>query len=102
MLVVVKWVSKKFLEIIEVNLKARNVAEISIETNNKALVVNNVLESEKIFRSLYNAFGANFGFGGKVNAGFHTDAIILKPTLIGINKSGSETIIIENGKHLLI
>lgn len=61
---------------------ARVVAEFGIGTNSKAILSPNVLESEKVLGTCHIAFGDNVGMGGVNQAPFHSDGIILKPTVI--------------------
>ena len=61
--------------------KANNIAELGVGTNDKAQVVGNVLEDEKVMGTVHVALGNNVFFGGKVNVPVHLDCIILNPTL---------------------
>jgi len=97
-----KNVSRDFLRVIKQNPLAANLAEMGIGTNDKALKINNILEAEKILGTVHIAFGTNASMGGKINAGFHNDAVILKPTLFGIKDNGERVKIIEEGHHLYI
>ncbi|NPV53192.1 MAG: aminopeptidase [Firmicutes bacterium] len=74
--------------------EARNVAELGIGTNERAVITGNVLEDEKVFGTVHVAIGDNSGFGGRVKVPSHLDGIILKPSLI---VDGVE--IIKNGVH---
>jgi leucyl aminopeptidase (aminopeptidase T) len=60
---------------------ARNVAELGIGTNHKALLTGNILEDEKILGTAHIAFGSNDTFGGRVHAGVHLDAVVLNPAV---------------------
>ncbi|MDN5347161.1 MAG: 2,5-dihydroxypyridine 5,6-dioxygenase [Clostridia bacterium] len=62
--------------------EARNLAELGIGTNEKAILTGSPLEDEKIKGSLHVALGANANFGGIVEVPLHLDAIVLKPTLL--------------------
>jgi len=64
------------------NENARNVAELGIGTNEKALLHNNLLEMEKVLGTVHIAFGDNKSMGGVVESSIHVDGVILKPTLI--------------------
>jgi leucyl aminopeptidase (aminopeptidase T) len=97
-----KNVSRAFLRVLKRNPLAANVAEMGIGTNDKALKINNILEAEKILGTVHIAFGTNASMGGKINAGFHNDAVSLKPTLFGLGDNGKKIKIIENGRHLFI
>ena len=74
---------------------AKNVAEIGIGTNHKAILIGNVLEDEKVYGTVHIAFGDNHTFGGKVKADVHLDGIITKPNIWIDNDK-----IIEEGRFL--
>lgn len=80
-------------QIAEVGEKAKVVAELGIGTNEKAKVNSDVLEAEKVLGTCHIAFGDNAGFGGVNEAPFHSDGVVLKPTLL-LDK----TVVIESGK----
>lgn len=96
------FVNKGFLRIIKRNSLARNVAEFGIGTNRKALKVNNILEAEKILGSVHIGFGTNVSLGGNIETDFHMDAIILKPTVYGLDDQGKKHPIIRKGLPLFI
>jgi leucyl aminopeptidase (aminopeptidase T) len=75
---------------------ARFVAELGVGTNDKARVVGNILEDEKVMGTVHVAVGNNVSFGGIVNVPVHLDCIILSPTL----EIDDETVI-DNGKLLI-
>jgi len=56
----------------------------------------NVLEAEKVFGTCHVTLGSNISYGGKVDVPFHSDGIVLQPTLQIDGK-----IIIKAGKFLL-
>jgi leucyl aminopeptidase (aminopeptidase T) len=60
---------------------ARAVAELGIGTNDKAALIGNLLEDEKVYGTVHLAFGSNASFGGAVSAGVHIDGIMTNPTL---------------------
>jgi leucyl aminopeptidase (aminopeptidase T) len=62
-------------------LPARNIAELGIGTNDRALVTGNTLEDEKALRTIHIALGDNKTFGGTVEVPSHLDGIIRDPTL---------------------
>jgi leucyl aminopeptidase (aminopeptidase T) len=60
---------------------ARNIAELGIGTNDKAKIIGNVLEDEKVMGTVHMAIGDNKSMGGQVSVQSHLDGILLKPTL---------------------
>jgi leucyl aminopeptidase (aminopeptidase T) len=60
---------------------ARNVAELGVGTNDKAILTGKILEDEKVLGTVHIAFGNNASMGGTVDVPFHVDGIILRPTL---------------------
>ena len=73
-----------------------NIAELGIGMNDKAGVINNPLEDEKVLGTVHVAVGDNSTFGGTVQAGVHMDGIIMNPTL----RLG-EVELIKDGKLML-
>lgn len=74
--------AKRLAEQIErVGPAARNVAELGVGTNDRAVVTGHILEDEKILGTVHIAFGNNASMGGTVDVPFHVDGIIMKPTL---------------------
>jgi leucyl aminopeptidase (aminopeptidase T) len=89
--------SDKITESVEkVGKEARNIAELGIGTNDKAEIVGNILEDEKVFGTCHIAIGNNTGFGGKIDVPLHLDGIITKPTILIDNKK-----IMDKGKLLI-
>ncbi len=74
---------------------ARNVAELGVGTNDRAVVTGHILEDEKILGTVHIAFGNNVSMGGTVDVPFHVDGIIMKPTL-----TLDGTVVIEEGRPL--
>ena len=60
---------------------ARAIAELGVGTNEKALVVGNILEDEKVLGTVHVAIGNNRSMGGIVDVPVHIDGIIMAPTL---------------------
>ena len=60
---------------------ARNIAELGVGTNDRAMITGKVLEDEKVLGTVHVALGNNIGFGGTVDVPIHLDGIMLKPTL---------------------
>jgi leucyl aminopeptidase (aminopeptidase T) len=75
---------------------AFNVAELGIGTNDKALVIGNVLEDEKAIGTVHLAFGDNKSMGGTIRVASHLDGVIMKPTVYVDDK-----LIMEEGKFLI-
>lgn len=61
---------------------ARNIAELGIGTNDRAVLTGNTLEDEKVFGTVHIAIGDNSTFGGEVQVPSHLDGILLNPTLV--------------------
>jgi len=65
----------------QIGPKAERIGEFGIGTNAAAQLSPEVLEAEKVYGTAHLALGNNVGFGGKINVPFHSDGIILKPTV---------------------
>lgn len=77
----------------------RNVAELGVGTNKKATLSSvgaNLLEVEKVFGTVHIALGNNATIGGEVDVPFHSDGVILVPTLEIDN-----TVVLQEGKFLI-
>jgi leucyl aminopeptidase (aminopeptidase T) len=61
---------------------ARNIAELGVGTNNRAIITGKVLEDEKVLGTVHVALGNNIGFGGTCDVPVHLDGIMLQPTLV--------------------
>ncbi len=59
----------------------RNLAELGIGTNPKAMISGQILEDEKVLGTAHIAIGDNKNFGGKTDAPYHLDGMIIRPTL---------------------
>lgn len=79
-----------------------NIAELGIGTNDRATRPDNILESEKILGTVHVALGDNSSFGGRVKTPFHQDFVFFRPSVVLIDKKGSETTLMEDGKLLPI
>ena len=64
-----------------VGKRGYNIAEFGIGTNKFAKLGNNLLEVEKVYGTCHIALGNNATFGGEVDVPFHSDGVILKPTI---------------------
>jgi leucyl aminopeptidase (aminopeptidase T) len=85
---------------IEAHPNNKNLAEMGFGTNKYAVMIDNILEAEKIYGTVHFAFGDNKGFGGNTSAPFHEDYIILYPNVSGI-KNGAEELVMENREFIL-
>jgi leucyl aminopeptidase (aminopeptidase T) len=73
-----------------------NLAELGVGTNERAGLIGNVLEDEKILGTVHVAFGASAGLGGTISVPVHLDCVVVAPTLdIG------GTRVIEAGEFIL-
>lgn len=75
---------------------ARNIAELGIGTNDKAIITGNILEDEKVMGTVHLALGNSASFGGTVQVPIHLDGILNAPTL-----TVDGQVIIKDGKHML-
>jgi len=75
---------------------ARNIAELGIGTNERAMITGTVLEDEKVMGTIHIALGDNSHMGGTVAVPSHLDGIVLAPTVVvdGVT-------IMESGKLIL-
>lgn len=76
--------------------KARNIAELGVGTNPKANPKGSLIEAEKAYGTVHIALGNNAGFGGIISVPFHSDGVIVNPTL-----SLGGTIILKDGEFRL-
>lgn len=60
---------------------ARNIAELGIGTNDRAILSGRVIEDEKVMGTVHLALGDNANFGGNTQVPVHMDGILLNPTL---------------------
>jgi leucyl aminopeptidase (aminopeptidase T) len=59
----------------------RQVAELGVGTNEKAVLSGELLEDEKLLGTVHVAFGASAGIGGTIQVPVHLDCVVMKPTL---------------------
>lgn len=62
-------------------MPARNIAELGIGTNDKAIITGLVLEDEKVMGTIHIAIGDNSHMGGVVSVSSHLDGIVKSPTV---------------------
>jgi leucyl aminopeptidase (aminopeptidase T) len=60
---------------------AKNLAELGIGFNTKAILSGNTLEDEKVAGTCHIAVGDNSTIGGRIRAGIHIDCVVKSPTL---------------------
>jgi len=78
----------------------RNIAELGIGCNPKAVITGNVLEDEKV--GLHIAYGMSIHLGGKVDSDVHQDICYSKgcpvegTTVVLKHKDGSKTVLIKD------
>lgn len=75
---------------------ARNIAELGIGTNDKAIITGNILEDEKVMGTVHVALGNSASFGGRVEVPIHLDGILNHPTL-----TIDGQVVIRDGQHLI-
>jgi aminopeptidase len=74
----------------------RNLAELGVGTNDRAILTGSMLEDEKMLGTVHVAFGASAGIGGMVSVPIHLDAVVLEATLeIGGRR------VLDAGKYVL-
>jgi aminopeptidase len=76
----------------------RNLGELGIGLNDKARIVGNMLEDEKVFRTCHIAIGSNYDEDAK--ALIHLDGLIRNPTIELTSSRGRSELIMERGKLL--
>jgi leucyl aminopeptidase (aminopeptidase T) len=82
------------------NITRRNIAELGIGCNPKAVIIGKILEDEKV--GLHIAYGMSSHLGGKIESDMHLDIVHTKgcpiegTTLTLINSDGSKTELIRN------
>jgi len=74
----------------------RNLGELGIGLNEKARIVGNMLEDEKVFRTCHIAIGSNYDEDAK--ALIHLDGLIRNPTLEIVDGRGRATLVMEKGR----
>ena len=73
-----------------------NLGELGIGLNEKAKIVGNMLEDEKVFKTCHIAVGLNYDQDAR--ALIHFDGLLSNPTMEISDKSGKKTLIMKNGK----
>jgi leucyl aminopeptidase (aminopeptidase T) len=75
---------------------ARNIAELGGGTNDRAVLIGNVLEDEKVLGTVHVAIGDNSSLGGTTKVQSHLDGVLLNPTL-----SIGDICLIKDGQLLI-
>ncbi|MFY0543129.1 aminopeptidase [Brevibacillus sp. H7] len=78
------------------NENVYNIAEMGIGTNEKAELSGKLIEDERILGAFHFGIGKSLNIGGNVDAPFHTDGMIMKPTVYVDGQ-----VVVEDGKILL-
>jgi leucyl aminopeptidase (aminopeptidase T) len=76
-----------------------NLGELGIGLNEKAKIVGNMLEDEKVFKTCHIAIGTNYDDDAR--ALIHFDGLMSKPTMTLKDKKGKETIVMKDGKIVI-
>jgi aminopeptidase len=90
-------ISRKDLQIYVENIW--NLGELGIGLNEKARIVGNMLEDEKVLRTCHIAIGSNYAEDAK--ALIHLDGLVRNPTIEVRDRRGRSTLIMERGRLLL-
>jgi len=75
--------------------QAYKVAELGIGLNEKACIIGNVLEDEKVMGTVHIALGNNISYGGDNDVPLHLDGVIRDPDIFVDDKK-----IMQNGEFL--
>jgi leucyl aminopeptidase (aminopeptidase T) len=74
---------------------ATNLGELGIGLNDRATIVGNMLEDEKVYGTCHIAIGSNYD--NDARALIHLDGLIRSPTMI-VRGEGFETVLMSDGK----
>ena len=77
----------------------RNLGELGIGLNEKARIVGNMLEDEKVFRTCHIAIGSNYDEDAK--ALIHLDGLIRNPTVEITGAGGKAMLVMDKGRVAL-
>jgi leucyl aminopeptidase (aminopeptidase T) len=72
------------------------LSEVGIGMNPNSVIIGNILEDTKAQGTIHIGFGDNSTFGGKVRCDFHSDGVLLHPTV-----TVGKTKVIEDGAFIL-
>jgi aminopeptidase len=74
---------------------AGNLGELGIGLNEKARIVGNMLEDEKVFKTCHIAIGSNYD--GDARALIHLDGLVKRPTIVTSDAGGRKTVVMKDG-----
>ena len=77
----------------------RNLGELGIGLNEKARIMGNMLEDEKVFKTCHIAIGSNYDEDAK--ALIHLDGLIRNPTIEIRSTGGKSTLVMDKGRMVL-
>jgi aminopeptidase len=77
----------------------RNLGELGIGLNERAGIVGNMLEDEKVFKTCHIAIGSNYDEDAK--ALIHLDGLVKNPTMELIDARGRSTPLMRNGSIVI-
>ena len=73
-----------------------NLGELGIGLNEKARIVGNMLEDEKVLKTCHIAIGSNYDNDAK--ALIHLDGLVKNPTIVVSDARGKKTTVLKDGK----
>jgi leucyl aminopeptidase (aminopeptidase T) len=76
-----------------------NLGELGIGLNEKARIVGNMLEDEKVFRTCHIAIGSNYDDDAK--ALIHLDGLVKDPTIETRDAKGRRTLAVKDGRIMI-
>lgn len=76
-----------------------NLGELGIGLNEKAKIVGNMLEDEKVFKTCHVAVGANYDEDAK--ALIHLDGLMNNPTMETTDNKGHSNLVMKDGKIMI-
>ncbi len=76
-----------------------NLGELGIGLNEKAKIVGNMLEDEKVFKTCHIAIGMNYDEDAR--ALIHFDGLLSNPTMETIDSKGKKTVVMRDGKIVI-
>ena len=76
-----------------------NLGELGIGLNEKARIVGNMLEDEKVFKTCHVAIGSNYDEDAK--ALIHLDGLVKSPTIAIRDRRGTWRTVLKSGKIVI-